>query len=123
MYHDNIHSRQEDMENIASSLNRYLEEGRHVLTLNDFAALSQSNIILQKLKKLEVENTEYHQQAPLIDTVPFSISSQTHIEMISTLGIVGGPPREFRFLFNRFVSKLIFLHSRTTVCPTKVQNK
>ena len=56
MYHDNIHSRQEDMENIASSLNRYLEEGRHVLTLNDFAALSQSNIILQKLKKLEVEN-------------------------------------------------------------------
>ena len=28
--------------------------------------------------------------------------------MISTLGIVGGPPREFRFLFNRFVSKLIF---------------
>ncbi len=79
------------MKNINSSLNRCLEEGHHVLTLDDFAALSQSNTIVEKMKKLETENNEYHHQTQLIDSVPFRIFNQTLLEMINTSGTVGAP--------------------------------
>ncbi len=79
------------MKNINSSLNRCLEEGHHVLTLDDFAALSQSNTILEKMKKLKTENNEYRQQTKLIDSVPFHIFNQILLEIIDTLGTVGAP--------------------------------
>jgi hypothetical protein len=91
MCRDNIHLRQEDVKNIHSGLNRCLEEGRYILTFDDFAALSQSKTIIEKMKKLETETAEYHQQAQLIDSIPFHISSQTLLEMINGLGTVGVP--------------------------------
>ncbi len=82
------------MKNMSLSLNRCLDEGQHVLTLHDFAALSQSKTIIETMKKLETESVEYHQQAQLIDSIPFHISSQTLLDMISCSGTIGGP-REF----------------------------
>jgi hypothetical protein len=76
------------VKNIKSSSNRCLEEARHVLTLNDFAALSQSESIIEKMKKLETESVEYHQQPQLIDSISFHISSQTLLEMINALETV-----------------------------------
>ncbi len=91
---DNISLRQQDVKNIYLSLNRCLEEGEDVLTLNDFAALSQCKTIIEKSEKLETENIEYHQQTQLIGSIPFNISSQTLLEVINDLGTVGAP-REF----------------------------
>ena len=87
------------MKNISFSLSRCLDEGAHVLTLNDFAALSQCKTIIEKMEKLETENVEYHQQAQLFGSIPFNISSQKLLEMINDLGTVG-VPREFLLLFN-----------------------
>ncbi|CAF0797846.1 unnamed protein product [Rotaria sordida] len=89
---DHIYSKQEDLSNINSSLNKCLEEGRHILTLNDFAALSQSKTIIDQMKKLEIESVEYHHQAHLTDSIPFHIAIQTLLEMIKTSGIIGEIP-------------------------------
>ncbi|CAF0963502.1 unnamed protein product [Rotaria sordida] len=89
---DHIYSKQEDLSNINSSLNKCLEEGRHILTLNDFAALSQSKTIIDQMKKLEIESVEYHHQAHLTDSIPFHISIQILLEMIKTSGIIGEIP-------------------------------
>ena len=85
------------MKNIDSSLNRCLEEGHRVLTLDDFAALSQMNTLIEKMKKLETENNEYRHQPHLIDSVPFDISSQTLFEMINASGTVGTPRESSSF--------------------------
>jgi hypothetical protein len=120
MCRDNIYLRQEDVKNINSSLNRCLEEGRHILTLNDFAALSQSKTIIEKMKKLETESIdEYRQQGHLIDSIPFRISSQTLREIISTSGVVGAP-RESLYRFKYIASKSTFFYSYTIICSTEM---
>ncbi|CAF3062988.1 unnamed protein product [Rotaria sp. Silwood2] len=89
---DNIYSKQENLNNINSSLKKCLEEGRHILTLNDFAALSRSKGIIDKMKKVENENVEHHHYDHLTDSISFHISIQTLLEMINTAGIVGEIP-------------------------------
>ncbi len=81
--------RLEDLKNIESSLNKCLEEGQCVLTLNDFAALSQSKAIIEKMENLEAESAEYHHQTHLTDSIPVYISTQKIFEMIGTLGTIG----------------------------------
>jgi hypothetical protein len=106
--------RQEDAKNINSSLNRCLEEGQHVLTLNDFAALSQFKTIIEKIKKLETESVEYQQQAPLTDSIPFHIVRQTILEMVNTSGTVGRP-RESLCFCKHIASKSTFFYRRTII--------
>ncbi|CAF4243368.1 unnamed protein product [Rotaria sp. Silwood2] len=89
---DHIYSKQEDLENINVSLNKCSEEGRHALSLDDFAALSQSKVIMDKMKKLETESVEYHSQVHLTDAIPFRISIQTLLKIIDTSGILGEIP-------------------------------
>jgi hypothetical protein len=109
--------RQEDVKNINSSLNKCLEEGHHVLTLDDFAALSQSNTIIEKIKKLETEINAYCNQTQLIDSVPFHISNQKLFEMINTSGTIEAP-REF--LFSTILYQHLFFFIAT---PSFVQQK
>ncbi len=104
------------MKNINSSLNRCFEEGHHVLTLDDFAALSQSKNIIEKMKKLEIENNEYCHQTRLTDSVPFHISNQKLFEMINTSGTVG--TREF--VFSTILYQHLFFFIAT---PSFVQQK
>ncbi len=109
--------RQEDVKNINSSLNRCFEEGHRVLTLDDFAALSQSNTIIEKIKKLKTENNEYHHQTQLIDSVPFRMFNKTLLEMINTSGTVEAP-REF--LFSTILYQHLFFF---IAAPSFVQQK
>ncbi|CAF3103381.1 unnamed protein product [Rotaria sp. Silwood2] len=92
IYRDNIYLRQDNLKNINSSLNKCLEEGRCVLTLNDFAALAQSKAIIEKMNNLEVESVEYQHQTQLTDSVQVDISIQKIFEMISTFGTIWKPP-------------------------------
>ncbi|CAF3661028.1 unnamed protein product [Rotaria sp. Silwood1] len=85
----NMHSKQEDLNNINSSLKKCLEDGRHTLTLNDYAALTRSKAIIDKIKNLENENVEHYHCDHLVDSISFHISIQTLLEMIDTSGIVG----------------------------------
>ncbi len=80
-----------------------------MLTLNDFAALSQSKMVIEKMKKLETETVEYYQQAQLLDSIPFHISSQTLLEMINGLGTVG-VPRESLCPCKHTASQLNLIH-------------
>lgn len=107
------------MKNIISSLNQCLEEGQCVLTLNGFAALSQCNAIIEKMKKLEAENAEYHQQTQLIDSIPFYISDDTLLKMINALGIVGAP-RESLCPCAHIASKSTLFYSRTIICSREM---
>jgi hypothetical protein len=91
-----------------------LEEGQQVLTLNDFAALSQSKTIIEKIKKLETEIVEYNQQAQLIDSISFHILSQTLPKMISDLGTVGEPRQSLCFC-KHIVLKSTFFYRRTII--------
>jgi hypothetical protein len=91
MYRDNIYLRQENLKNINSSLNKCSEEGRCVLTLDDFAALSRSKAIIEKMTNLEIESVDYHHQTQPTDSAPVDISAQKIFEMIDILGIICEP--------------------------------
>ena len=66
-----------------------MEEGRHALTLNEFAALSQSKTIIEKITKLRNESIEYQYLVYLTNSIPFDISTQNLLETINTVGNVG----------------------------------
>ncbi|CAF0786182.1 unnamed protein product [Adineta steineri] len=89
---DSIYLKQEDLENLIAKLNRYSDEGQHVLTLNDFNALSQSKVIIKKMKILEMKNIEFCQQRELSNSVLFHISSQMLLDMMNIMGSIGVPP-------------------------------
>ncbi|CAF3532115.1 unnamed protein product, partial [Rotaria socialis] len=91
VYRDNIYLRQDNLKNINSSIRKCLEEGRYALTLNDFAALAQSKVIIEKMNNLGVESVEYHHQIQLTDWVQVDIPTQKTFKMISTLGTIWKP--------------------------------
>ncbi len=91
-----------------------------MLALDDFAALSQSKEIIEKMKKLETESVEYQHQAPLTDSIPFYISTEKVFEMINISGTVGAP-RESYCPRKLIVPKLILFYSCTIVYPTSVK--
>jgi len=107
------------VKNINSGLNRCLEEGRHVLTLNDFAALSQCKAIIGNMEKLETESVEHRQHMQLIDSIPFCIAIETLLKTINTLGTIG-VPRESLYHYKHITLKSTLFYSRTIICSAEM---
>ncbi|CAF1109560.1 unnamed protein product [Didymodactylos carnosus] len=85
---DNVHSRQENLNNMKSSLNKGLREAEHTLSLNAFAALSQTKSVIEQLEKAKNDCREYHHHSSLPTIISFTIPSQAIAQTVASVGSV-----------------------------------
>ncbi|CAF1135185.1 unnamed protein product, partial [Didymodactylos carnosus] len=85
---DNLRFRQENLNNMKSSLNKGLREAEHTLSLNAFTALSQTKSVIGQLEKAKNDCREYHHHSSLPTIISFTISSQAIAQTVASVGSV-----------------------------------